>query len=290
MVEGDFRPAGEEQIVDSLRRASPDYFKTMGIPLIAGRTFRDSDDSDAPGVVLINRTLARKRWGKEDPVGKRISLNGDKNWMTIVGIVGDVKEFGLNVQTPPQMYRPIAQVPDPGSVLIRTVGDPTAMAEQIRRALHQVDPQMPIARMLTMEQARADSVSSSRTLTRLFGLFAIVALVIAAVGIGSMLALWVRQRVREIGIRMALGAGPERILRTFVRRGMTPVIVGLIFGLAGAFALTRLLKALLFQVEPTDVVTFVLISTLLLVSGLFACLLPARHASRIDPQAALRSG
>ena len=287
-VEGDGRPERGLPQVDSLRRASTDYFKTMGIPLLSGRTFLDSDDQRAPAVALVNRALATHRWGSEDPIGKRVSLDNGKEWVTIVGVVGDVKEFGLGVRTPNQMYRPIAQMPDPGSVLVRTVGDPVMMTEQLRRALHEVDPEMPIASMITMEQAKADSVSSPRTLANLFGLFAILALNIAIAGIGSMLALWVRQRVREIGIRMAMGASPHKILLTFVRRGMIPVVVGLVLGMAGAVVITRMMATLLFQVAPTDIATFCFIFGLLLVSALAACFFPARRASQVDPQIALR--
>src|SRR6185503_5691457 len=142
------------------------------------RTFRDSDDAKAPLVAVLNRALALKRFGNRDPIGKRISFDNE-HWATIIGIVGDVKEFGLNSETPYQLYLPLFQDPYVGSVLIRTVGDPTLMSEKIRRALHEVEPQMAIASMVTMEQARAASVSSPRTLTHLFALFAVLALVIA---------------------------------------------------------------------------------------------------------------
>lgn len=286
-VEGDHRPENELPGVSVTRRASPDYFKTLGVPLVAGRTFRDSDDAKAPRVVVINRALALKRFGNQDPIGKRISFDNE-HWATIIGIVGDVKEFGLNLETPYQLYLPLFQEPYVGSVLIRTVGDPALMSEKLRRALHEVEPQMAIASMVTMEQARAASVSSPRTLTHLFALFAVLALVIAVAGIGSMLALWVKQRMHEIGVRMAFGATPQNILVTVIRQGMLLVAVGLILGILGSLAVSHLIKTFLFQVQPGDVLTYLFISGLLLIAALIACYIPARRAMQVDPMVALR--
>jgi putative ABC transport system permease protein len=286
-VEGDHRPENELPPVNSVRRASPDYFKTLGIPVIAGRTFRDSDNAKAPLVAVMNRALALKRFGNRDPIGKRISFDNE-HWATIIGIVGDVKEFGLNSEIPHQIYMPLFQDPYVGSVLIRTAGDPALMSEKIRRALHEVEPRMAIASMVTMEQARIASVSSPRTLTHLFALFALLALVIAVAGIGSMLALWVKQRMHEIGVRMALGATPQKILVTVIRQGMFVVIMGLILGILGSLAISHLLKTFLFKVQPTDVLTYLLISGLLLIAALIACYIPARRAMKVDPMVALR--
>jgi len=187
------------------------------------------------------------------------------------------------------VYGAIAQNPMyAGTLLVRTAGDPAAMTGLVRRALLDLDPETAIAHVETLEQARADSVSSPKIATRLFGLFAVLALVIAAVGIGSMLALWVRQRMREIGIRMALGARPADILHTVVRQGMVLVLVGLACGIGGALALTRLMQTLLFAVKPTDAATFAAATVLLPGAALLACYVPARRAARIDPQVALR--
>jgi putative ABC transport system permease protein len=286
-VEGDHKPENELPGVSITRRASPDYFQTLGIPLIAGRTFRDSDDSKSPMVVVMNRALALKRFGNRDPIGKRISFDNE-HWATIIGIVGDVKEFGLNLQTPYQLYLPLFQEPNVGSVLIRTIGDPTLISEKLRRALHEVEPQMAIASMVTMEQARAASVSSPRTLTHLFALFAVLALVIAVAGIGSMLALWVKQRMHEIGVRMAFGATPQKILITVIQQGMFLVILGLSLGILGSLAVSHVIKTFLFQVQPGDFLTYLLISGLLLIAALIACYIPARRAMKVDPMVALR--
>lgn len=286
-VEGDHRPENELPPVSITRRASPDYFKTLGIPLIAGRIFHDSDDAKAPLVAVMNRSLALKRFGNRDPIGKRISFDNE-HWATIIGIVGDVKEFGLNLETPYQLYLPLFQDPYVGSVLIRTAGDPTLMAEKIRRALHEVEPQMAIASMVTMEQARAASVSSPRTLAHLFALFAVLALIIAVAGIASMLALWVKQRMHEIGVRMAFGATPQKILLTVIRQGMFLVVIGLSLGILGSLAVSHLIKTFLFQIQPTDVLTYLFISGLLLIAALITCYIPARRAMKVDPMVALR--
>jgi predicted permease len=288
-VEGDPRPESDCPPVTTFRSASVDYFTTLGIPLIAGRTFVDSDDADAPLVILLNQRLAQKRWGKENPIDKRITLDGGKTWHRIVGIVGDVKEFGLNKDTPYQLYRPLAQTSFVGSVLVRTSMEGSVMSDQIRRALHEVEPRMAVVQIQTMEQARAKSVASPRTLTHLFSLFGVLAFVIAIAGIASMLSLWVRQRTRETGIRMALGATPRTILRGVMQQGMGLVIAGLLFGVAGALAFTQMLASLLFQVETNDVLTYGIVSLLLLIAAVFACYGPARRASRVDPQIALHS-
>jgi putative ABC transport system permease protein len=288
VVEGDARPESEWPPVKSIRLASPDYFRTLGIPLLAGRAFLESDTEDTPHVAVINRALARQAWGNADPVGRRISFDEGKHWFAIIGVVGDTKEFGLIRETPFQLYGADAQSPDPNSVLVRTAGDPEAVTNLVRRAILDVDPETAIAHVETLEQARADSVAEPRTTTRMFSLFAVLAFLIALAGIGSMLALWVRQRTREIGIRMAMGAKPSNILVTVIRQGMLLVTIGLAAGYLGAVALTGFIKTFLFQVEPTDVATYATVSALLLGAALLACYLPAMRAARIDPQVALR--
>lgn len=287
-IEGAAQSDAEAQPVAAIRTATPGYFQTLGIPLVSGRVFRESDNEDALPVAVISRSLARKRWGAQDPVGRRITFDGGKRWITVVGVAGDVKEFGLAREAPEQFYTPLAQTGMPGSVLARTAGDPATLANQVRRAIHDIDPQISITMVKTLEEARSDSVSSPRTTARLFGLFAALALVIAVTGIGSMLALSVRQRVRELGIRMALGATHWDIIRIVIRQGMLLVAAGLAIGLAGAVALTGALKALLFEITPTDLPTYVAVSALLSGAALLAAFVPARRAARIDPQNALR--
>jgi putative ABC transport system permease protein len=286
-VYGDNRPDTELPPVSSIRRITPDYFRTTGIPVVAGRTFRDADTHKSPLVVLVNRTLAERAWKKEDPIGKRITFDGE-HYAEIVGVVGDVHEFGPAQDAALQVYRPIAQEPFIGTLLVRASGDPRALIASVRRAALDANPELAITKIRTLEEARTLSTASPRNTARLFGLFAGLALVIAVAGIGSMLALWVRQRMREIGIRIALGASPGDILAAVVRQGMVLVGIGLSCGIAGSLVLTRVLKKLLFEVTPTDAPTYLAVSVLLLAAALLACWVPARRAARIDPQIALR--
>ncbi|HLY15873.1 MAG TPA: ABC transporter permease [Bryobacteraceae bacterium] len=288
-IEGAVLSGAEQPKVANLRTVTPGYFQTLGVPVVAGRLFRDSDNQTAPPVALVSRSLARKRWGAQDPIGRRVTFNDGKKWTTIVGVVGDVKEFGLAREAPEQLYMPLAQVGIVGSLLVRTAGDPATLPSQVRRAILAIDPQISITETKTLEEARSESIASPRTSADLFGLFAVLALIIAVAGIGSMLALSVRQRAREIGIRMALGATPGDIVRLVVRQGMLLVIIGLAVGLAGAVELTGSLKTLLFEVQPTDPATYTLVSAVLFGAALLAAYVPARRAARIDPQNALRS-
>jgi putative ABC transport system permease protein len=288
-VEGNLRPVNELAPVTTFRSASPDYFRTLGITLLQGRTFRESDGPKDPIVVVLNQVFAKKTFGNTDPIGKRlIAVDMQNITATVIGVVGDVKEFGLNLETPYQIYIPLAQSPNLGSALVRTNLKPDAMAEQIRRAVNQVEPFMAVVRVETMEQARMKSVASPRTLMHLFSLFAILAFIISIAGIGSMLALWVRERTRETGIRMALGASPKNILSSVIGQGMTLTVAGVLIGLCAALLVTRLLTMMLFQVKSTDPATYALISILLFFAALIACYVPARRAAKIDPQIALR--
>jgi putative ABC transport system permease protein len=288
-VQGDPTPDSQSPPVSVIRSASPDYFRVLGVPLMAGRVFRESDDTESQPVTLINQSLAKMRWPRENPIGKRISFTNGHTWLEIVGIVGDVKELGLGREVLYQVYRPLAQSPGTRVVLVRTAGNPRDFSGQLRRAIAAADPQIAIDRMETMEDVRAESVAPPRTLTTLFALFAGLALVIAVFGIGCMLALWVRQRIHEIGIRVALGASPFDILGIVIRQGMLLVILGLLAGVAGALALTRLMTKLLFHVEPTDAATYAAVCALFLAASFLACWIPARRAARIDPLTALRS-
>jgi putative ABC transport system permease protein len=287
-VEGDSRPETELPGIHSVRSATPDYFKTLGVPVVAGRTFLDSDNAGAPAVCILNRALAQRAWRDRDPIGRRLSVNNGRRWLQVVGVVGSTKEFGLGTETPNQIYIPLAQNPFTRIVLVRTAGESIEVAEMVRRSIRDLDPQIAIFRMETLEQARTDSLASPRTMARLFGLFAVLAMVIAVTGVGGMLALWVRQRTREIGIRMAMGAQPRDIVRSVIRQGMVLVVIGLSLGFSGALAVTRTLTKLLFQVQPTDTETYIVVSAALLAAAMIACSIPARRAARIDPQIALR--
>ncbi|HLY62685.1 MAG TPA: ABC transporter permease [Terriglobia bacterium] len=287
-AEGQILPEGELAPVAAIRVASSDYFKTLGIPVYEGRSFAETDDDKALPVAIVNLSLARHQWKDDDPVGKRITFDKGEHWITIAGVVGDVKEFGLDKDAGDELYLPMAQTPALGSLLVRTAGDPVNLANTIRRAIQDLDPETAVTNVETLEQARSDSLTARKLTANFLGLFAALALVIAVAGIGGILALSVSQRVHEIGIRVALGARPWNVLRMIIGQGMMLVAFGLGLGLAGAFGLTRLLKTFLFEVTPTDPVTFGAVALVLAGAAFVACYVPARRAARIDPISALR--
>ncbi len=287
-VEGQVVPDGEVAPLAAIRTATPDYFKTLGIPLYSGRAFAETDDAKALPVAVINRSLARHHWNGDDPVGRRISFDKGEHWITIAGMVGDVKEFGLDKDAGDELYLPMAQNAALGNLLVRTVGDPNSLSSEMRRAIHDVDPDTAITHLETLEQARVDSLTSRKLTANFLGLFAALALLIAVAGIGGILALSVSQRVHEIGIRVALGARPWNVLGMIISQGMALVLIGLALGVAGSIGLTRLLKTFLFKVTPTDPITFGAVALVLAGAALAACYVPARRAARVDPISALR--
>ncbi|MGA2095972.1 MAG: ABC transporter permease [Candidatus Acidiferrum sp.] len=288
-IEGRALEAGQAPPVSTFASVSPDYFTTLGIPLKAGRLLADTDKSKAPDVVVINESARRKYWPNEDPIGKRVSGDGGEHWVSVVGVVGDVREFGLDRTPPPEFYGAQAQNAQPATLIVRTAAEPRSMARAITQAVHDVDSQTAVTHVLTLEQARYESMASPRVTASLLGTFAGLALVIATAGIGGIMALMVSQRVREIGIRIALGARPASILRMVLRQGMLLAGLGVAMGAAGAFVLTGLVKSLLFEVPPTDILTFSAVGAMLLSAAALASYLPARRASAIDPTEALRA-
>jgi putative ABC transport system permease protein len=292
-IEG--RPDVDEGTVQDVQPfgASPEHFRTFEIPLLQGRLISARDGERAPAVAVINREMARRYWPGEDPIGKRVTLGDPADtaaiWRTIVGVVGDVKQEGLDAEPYAQMYMPSAQFPQRGIyVSLRTAGDPLGAAGALRRAVKEVDPDVPVADLMTMEQRVAQSVTQPRVNTLLLGVFAGVALVLAAVGIYGVMSYGVEQRTREIGIRMALGAKQGDVLRLVVGQGMAPVAAGVALGLAGAFAVTRLIGSMLYGVSATDPVTFLAVTVFLVAVALVASYLPARRATRVAPTEALR--
>ena len=290
-IEGRRLEPGQAPPVSTFASVSPDYFKTLGIPLKAGRLLAetDSDKLKALDVALINEAAKRQLWPNEDPIGKRISPDGGEHWATIVGVVGDVREFGLDRAPSPEFYGPQAQNPQPGVLVVRTVAEPGSMAQALTRAVHEVDPETAVTRTLTLEEARYRSMASPRVTASLLGIFAALALVIATAGIGGIMALMVSQRVQEIGIRIALGAGPAKILQMILGQGFLLAVLGVAIGVAGAIAMTGLVKSLLFEVPATDPWTFAGVGMTLLASAAIASYVPARRAASIDPNQALRA-
>jgi putative ABC transport system permease protein len=271
------------------RVASADYFQTIRLPLLKGRLFTEADDAQARQVAVINQTMARHRWGDEDPVGKRISFDQGKNWVTVAGVVGDVRQYGLNREPTDEIYRPIRQTGGASYLLARTTVAPSVMMAQLRQEVYAVDPENAIDQAQTLEKARNESIASPRLTAALLGMFAALAVFITAAGIAGVMALTVSQRTHEIGVRMALGASAGGVLRLVLRQGLTLVLIGLALGVAGAFALTRMMSTLLFAVEPTDPLTWLAVALALAAVAALACLAPARRATMIDPLTALRS-
>jgi putative ABC transport system permease protein len=273
-----------------IRFVSPNYFRVMGIPLKTGRTFMEQDTGPGSGAVIINETMSRRFWPGESPLGKRISYEWEKGvWLTIVGVVGDVKEFSLEAETRPEMCVPIShQAPPWMSLVVRTSSDPMNLLPAVQTQISAVFKDVPAFDVRTMEQWLADSLAGRRFSMVLLGLFAALALLLAAVGIYGVVSYAAAERTHEICIRMALGATRRSVLLLVIRNGLVLTAVGVAFGLAGALALTRLLESLLYDVKPTDPLTFGAVALLLMGVTLLACFIPARRATKVDPMVALR--
>ncbi len=283
-------PPGQGPSTD-VRVADAGYFPTMGIPLLRGRNFSDNEQREPKHVILINEALARKHFPDEDPIGRRldVAMFEKPQPAEIIGVVGNVRYDSLIDESPPAVYFPHPDLTYPFMTLvIRTDGEPTAIAPAVQREIRTLDPNQPVSDVRTMNQVMADWVSRSRFNTLLLGLFAGLATLLSAVGIFGVMNYSVALRTREIGLRLAIGAQPRQVLLLILRQGLLLTIAGVVLGLAAAFALTRLLSGLLFGVEAVDVTTFTSISILLVLVSLLACYLPARRAMRIDPLSALR--
>jgi putative ABC transport system permease protein len=292
LVEDHPKPRGEEISVD-LYVATPGYLRAMEIPLIKGRVITDQDTADSPKVVLINATMASQLWPSEDPLGKRIKFPGSEKdpqeWRSIVGVVKDVSQYALDKKAPMQIYVPHPQFSTGfNSIVVKTESEPLAMTASIRREILAVDKDQAAFNITTLEKLMGESIAIRRFFMFLLLTFAGLALTLAAVGIYGVMSYVAAQRTHEIGIRMALGAQTRDVLKLIVGKGMALALIGVAAGLAGAFALTRLLGALLFGVSATDVITFVVVSVGLTLIALFACYIPARRATKVDPLVALR--
>jgi len=291
-------PMADQPEVD-VRGISPGYLRTMRVPIIRGRDFLESDAAGRPGVALISEALARRFWPNEDPVGKHLTLTFfPETPREVVGIVGDVKVDSLNETRPVDtIYVSTNQLTPPRgekfqsfglTLAVRTKSDPHNAISAVTEAVHQVGPDIPVTDVLSMDDVIAQSMSPQRFNMTLLAAFAGLALLLAAVGIYGVLSYTVRRRVREIGIRMAMGASQSDILRLVVGDGMKPILIGVALGLTAALALSRLVASLVFGVQPTDPLTFTVVSLLLLVVGVVANSLPAYRATCVEPVRALR--
>jgi predicted permease len=271
---------------------SSEYFRAIGVPLIAGRFFNADDRQDARPVVLINRAMAERYWPGESAVGKRFTFSSqpkERDWFTVVGIVGDVKDFPHSPAAAPAFYWPtMQQTPRQFILAVRSGADPLNLIEAVRDEVRALDKDLPLAEVKTLGTIAATAVAGRRFTLRLVGLFALTAMALAAIGIYSVLSCLVAQRTHEVGLRMALGAQLGDVLKLVIRQGMTLVLLGLALGLGAAFALTRLIKGLLFEVSATDPLAFAMAAALLAVAALLACYVPARRATKVDPMVALR--
>ncbi len=272
--------------------AMPGYFATVGIPLLQGRDFSDSDTANAPQVVVVDREFAERYWPGESAIGKRVSPFGDPGvgpWAQVIGVVGHVRNKGAHAEGEGQVYMAALQKTEYSLFYVaRTAGRPRGLMAGVRAAVRDLDARLPIASLTTMPDLEAGFTARERFNVLLFTIFGMVALALAAIGLYGVLAFLVTQRTREIGIRMALGGRSGDIVRGVIAEGMALTVAGLAFGLGGAFLLARSMKDLLFQIQPTDVPTYVVVSAMMLVVALAASFAPARRATRVDPVDVLR--
>jgi len=302
-IEGRKAPP-EEEIEVAYCVIDQNYFRVFGIPLLRGRYFTEQDNDESHGVVIINQTMARRYWPDEDPIGRRIQPKfppakvpwrpeSSNTWLTVTGVVGDVKEDGLNgsnAPTEPEIYVPYLQNPSSlMNLLVRSTSDPLRLAPNVRNQVLSVDVDQPVYNIKTMENVFSQSFAEPQVITSLLATFAAVALVLAAIGVYGVISYSVAQRTHEIGVRMAMGAQRQHVLKLILYQGLKLVVIGVVIGLAAAFAVTRVISNLLFGVTATDPVTFAVVSLLLIVVAVFASYVPARRALKVSPMIALRS-
>jgi putative ABC transport system permease protein len=296
-VNGDFtiegKPPLDAGVTASKLVVSAGYFGAMGVPLVSGRFFTEMDTDKSAQVVIISENMAETFWPGEDPIGKRLHPGfGSKPMCTVAGVVGNVHQNGFAKKAPMAIYMPDSQAPvfllSAAAFVVRTEGVPQNLAGTFRRELQEIDKELPLYDVRSMDELVSRSVSEPRFNMLLLAVFAGLALALASVGIYGVMAYSVAERTREIGIRMAMGAQAEDVVRLMLKQGTVLILVGLGLGLAASFALTRVISTFLFGVSATDPVTFAGIALLLAVVALIACYIPARRATRVDPMVALR--
>ena len=289
-IESRAREADEDLPLTNYSAVSPEYFSAMGIPLIAGRAFTDQDSQQSPRVAIVSERMAKEAFPGEDPLGKRINVNtGPESFREIVGVVGDVKQKAILGRIMPHVYEPFAQAPATFlTLVVRASGDPLPLVPAIRTKVLALDHELPLQRVITLDQIVPDSMRQARFATSVFSVFAAVALLLAMAGLYGVVSYSVAQRSRELGIRVALGAQVPDILRMVLRQGMSFVLLGEIVGIAAAYMLTDYVYLVLYGVTPTDTATFVAVVVLLFLVALVACYVPARRATKVDPLVALK--
>lgn len=303
-IEGRPLPAPGDGIAVTFRVSRPDYLRTMGIGLRSGRDFTDHDAANAAGVIMLNETLAQRYWPAEDPLGKRVTLDDPHDsaqpprWLTVVGVVKDVKQDSWTDAASNEVYIPFQQSEaffagtarqnTSMTVVVRTTVDPESLLNSVQDSVRDLDRSVAVSNVVSMDQVVADTLWQPRFNLQLIGLFAVLAVVLAVIGLYGVMSYSVAQRTQEVGLRMALGAQPGDVIRLVVRQGMLLAAIGVVVGILGAFALSRLLTNLLFGVATNDAVTFASVAAGLLAVAFFACYIPARRATRVDPLVALR--
>jgi predicted permease len=291
-IEGRVAQSPEDGASATYRMSCPGYFAALGIAVLKGRDFSDRDVTTGEKVTIVNRTMADRYWPNQDPIGKRLkigSLDNDNPWMTVVGVIDNVRHFGLDNDVRPEFYAPYTQLAWPVMTIVaKTAGEPMLWQSSMRDVVRNVDPDLPIAQVRPMDAVVSASVAWRETPMKLLSGFAVVGLLLASIGVYGVLAYYVSQRTREIGVRAALGASKRQLASLVVRQSLLPMIAGAIVGVTGSLATGRLLQDFLYEVEPGDPQVIVSIVTLLVVVGLLASYLPARRAAAIDPMVALR--
>jgi predicted permease len=290
-VQGQPEPAPGQKPSAKSDFVTPDYFRAMGISLLKGRAFTEQDRQGSAQVVVVNEILARREFGTQNPIGQQLNLGDSKKsdlW-EVVGVVSDIHDFGLEEKVRGNIYRPFAQIPLPVvAFVVRTSGRPSSLTSAVKQAIWSVDKDQPIYKIIGVDRLASESLGLRRVSSVLLGAFSALALLLAGLGIYGVTAFSVAQRTHEIGVRMALGAQPDSVLKMILGYGMRIVIAGMAIGLAGALGLARVVASLLYGVKPTNVMTFIVTSLLLALTALVACYVPARRAMRVDPIVALR--
>jgi putative ABC transport system permease protein len=279
--------AGEALTVD-WRLASPDFFRTFDIPLLRGRTFTDADDARAPPAMIVSKSMAERFWGTVDVVGNTVHRLGDGKDISVVGVVGDIRLTALNTQAPTMYYSSAARLWPLMDVAVRTSGDPSSVISAVRARVQALDANLPLANVRTMDEWIANSGAQPRLNASLLSIFALLALVIAALGVYGVLAHAVGQRTGEIGVRMALGAERGSVVVQFLREGLGLAGLGIVLGLLAALASSPVIESLVFGITARDGPTYATVAIALLAVAAAACAIPARRASRVDPVVALR--
>jgi len=298
-IEGRPRP---ERVEDTpmvfLRFVSADYFRTLGVRVARGRDFSSADRTSSPAVAIVNQTTARRYWPEQDPLSQRFTLDDDRNGaVEIVGVVADVKHFGLTRSPEPEVFVPMPQTTPlhwqwlrrSMIALVRTSGETESAVGAIRQTVRTLDDQLPLYNLRSMEQLRGEQMGDERAGFALVGAFAGVALILASIGVYGVMAFMVAGRSREIGVRLALGARPRDVRSMILRDGAALTAVGVVIGLIAAFAVTRLMGTLLFETPATDPVTFLTVGVIIAIAAMLACWVPARRSTRVDPVTALRA-